>query len=127
MWVGRPHRLRTNSFSVTSSCVCLGLLLSLHVDTELFPLEVGRDALRDLLSSVRVVNLEREEVLVRAQLELGERRLLVLLDSDLFRLGKVLTLMTHDLNEFLQFFDFLGLPNTQNQRKTQPLTIFLEP
>ena len=91
--------------------------LSLGVDVELFLLEIGRNALHDLLSFGRVVDLKSVEVLRSTQLELGDGGLLVLLDSDLFGLGKVLLLSSHDLDEFLQVLDFLWLHNTQNDRK----------
>ncbi len=83
--------------------------LSLGVDVELFLLEIGRNALHDLLSFGRVVDLQSVEVLRSTQLELGDGGLLVLLDSDLFGLGKVLLLSSHDLDEFLQVLDFLWL------------------
>ena len=72
-------------------------------------LEVWWDGLHDLLGLGGVVDLEGEEVLGGAELELGNGGLLVLLDSDLFSLGKVLLLSSHDLDEFLQVFDFLWL------------------
>ena len=82
---------------------------SLRVNVELLLLEVGRNALHDFLSFGRVVDLQGVKVLGSAQLELGDGGLLVLLDSDLFGVGKVLLLSSHDLDEFLQVLDFLGL------------------
>lgn len=92
---------------------------SLGVDVELLLLEVGRDALHDLLGLDGVVDLEREEVAGGAKLELGDGALLVLLDRDLLGLGEVLPLAAHDLNEFLQVLDFLGL----RESATRALTI----
>ena len=82
---------------------------SLRVNVELLLLEVGRNALHDFLSFGRVVDLQGVKVLGSAQLELGDGGILVLLDSDLFGVGKVLLLSSHDLDEFLQVLDFLGL------------------
>ncbi len=82
---------------------------SLRVNVELLLLEVGRNALHDFLSFGRVVDLQGVKVLGSAQLELGDGGLLVLLDSDLFGVGKVLLLSSHDLDEFLQVLDFLWL------------------
>ena len=82
---------------------------SLAADIELLLLEVRRDALHDLLRLGGIVNLQGVKVLRSAQLELGELVLLVLLDSDLFGLGQVLALPAHDLDEFLQIFNLLGL------------------
>ena len=72
-------------------------------------LEVWWDALHDLLSLGSVINLKGVKVLGCAQLELGNCGLLVFLDRDLFSFGQVLLLSSHDLDEFLQIFDFLGL------------------
>ena len=88
---------------------------SLGGDVELLLLEVWWDALHDLLGLGGVVDLEGVQVLGSAQLELGNRGLLVLLDSDLFSLGQVLLLSPHDLDEFLQIFDFLWLHNTTSE------------
>ena len=95
-------------------------------DVELLLLEVGRDALHDLLSLDSVVNLEGEEVARRAQLELGDGALLVLLDGDLLGLGELLPLAAHDLDEFLQVLDFLGLTQRVSESNAS-LTIFCEP
>ena len=86
-------------------------------------LEVWWDGLHDLLGLGGVVNLEGVEVLGRTELELGNGGLLVLLDSDLFSLGKVLLLSSHDLDEFLQVFDFLWLKSKSLDTHTQVLTI----
>ena len=88
-----------------------GVGCSLGVNVELLLLEVWGDALHDLLSLGSVVDLEGEEVLGRAKLELGDRVLLVLLDSDLFGLGEVLPLSAHNLDELLQILNLLGLRN----------------
>ena len=88
---------------------------SLGGDVELLLLEVWWDALHDLLGLGGVVDLEGVKVLGSAQLELGNRGLLVLLDSDLFSLGQVLLLSPHDLDEFLQILDFLWLHNTTSE------------
>jgi hypothetical protein len=88
---------------------------SLGVHVELFLLEVWWDALHDLLSLGRVVNLKGVQILGGSELELGDRVSLVLLDSDLLGLGQVLALSSHDLDELLQVLNFLGLQN-QNFR-----------
>ena len=77
--------------------------------------------MHDLIGLGGVVNLQGVEVLGGAQLELGELVLLVLLDSDLFGLGQVLALPTHDLNEFLQVLNLLGL-NTKKSQKLRSTT-----
>ena len=82
---------------------------SLGVHVELLLLEVWWDALHDLLSFGRVVNLESVKILGGSELELGDRGSLALLDSDLFGLGLVLALSSHDLDELLQVLNFLGL------------------
>ena len=82
---------------------------SLGATTDLVLLEVWRNALHDLVGFGRVVDFERVEVLRSAQLELGDVGLLVLLDSDLIGLGKVLLLSSHDLDELFEVFDFLWL------------------
>ena len=82
---------------------------SLGVDVELLLLEVWGDALHDLLSLGSVVNLKGVKVLGGTKLELGDRGLLVLLDSDLFGLGEVLPLSAHNLDELLQILNLLGL------------------
>ena len=82
---------------------------SLRRATDLFLLEVWRNALHDFLSFGRVVYFEGIKVLGRAELEFGDGGLFVLLDSDLFSLGEVLLLSSHDLDELFEVFDFLGL------------------
>ena len=94
---------------------------SLGVHVELLLLEVWGDALHDLVRLGRVVNLQGEEVLGGTQLELGDRVLLVLLDSDLFRLGEVLPLSAHNLDELLQILDLLGLHDSQPGGRNLPL------
>ena len=71
--------------------------------------EIGRNALHDLVGFGRVVDFEREEVLGSAQLKLGDVGLFVLLDCDIFSVGKVLLLSSHNLDELFEVFDFLGL------------------
>ena len=88
-----------------------GVGCSLGVNVELLLLEVWGDALHDLLGLGSVINLEGEEVLGGTKLELGDRVLLVLLDSDLFGLGEVLPLSAHNLDELLQILNLLGLRN----------------
>ena len=99
----RRAHCNTHSAAASSQTSSLGRA------TDLVLLEVWRNALHDFLSFGRVVDLEGVEVLGRAQLELGDVGLLVLLDSDLFSLGKVLLLSSHDLDELFEVFDFLGL------------------
>jgi hypothetical protein len=70
-------------------------------------LEVRRDRLHDLLSSRDVVDHQSVEEFGGSELELGDRVLLVLLYSDLFRFREVLLLTTHDLDELLEVLDFL--------------------
>ena len=65
--------------------------------------------MHDLVSLVLVINLQGEEVLGSSELELGDTVLLVLLDCDLLSTGEVLLLSSHDLDELLQVFNFLGL------------------
>ena len=65
--------------------------------------------MHDLLGLSSVIYFQSIEVLRCAKLELGNRGLLVLLDSNLLSLGKVLLFSPHDLDEFLQVFNFLGL------------------
>ena len=67
------------------------------------------DRLHNLISLDFIINLESEEVSGCSQLELGDSVSLVLLDSDLFGFGEVLLLSSHNLYEFLEVFDFLGL------------------
>jgi len=67
----------------------------------------------DLLSFGRVVNLEGKKILGGSELELGDRVSLVPKNSDLFGLGLVLALPSHDLDELLKVLDFLGLQSHQ--------------
>lgn len=73
----------------------------------------GRDGLHDLVGLDLIINLEGEEVLGGSELELGDVGLLVLLDSDLLGTWKVLLLFSHNLDEFLQVLNFLGLYTQQ--------------
>lgn len=74
----------------------------------------GRDGLHDLVGLDLVVDLKGEEVLGGSELELGDVGLLVLLDSDLLGTWKVLLLFSHNLDEFLQVLNFLGLYTEQD-------------
>ncbi len=65
--------------------------------------------MHDLVSLNLVINLEGEEVTRSSELELCDAVFLVLLDSDLLCAGKTLLLSSHDLDEFLQVLNFLGL------------------
>ena len=75
----------------------------------MFFLEVGRDALHNLLCLGLVIDLVGVDVLWCAELQLSDRALLALLDCDLFCGRKELLLSSHDLDELLQIFDFLWL------------------
>ena len=68
-----------------------------------------RNGLHNFLSLYLVIDLECEEVSGGSQLELSDAVLLVFLYSDLLGTGQVLLLSSHDLDEFLQVLDFLGL------------------
>jgi len=70
-------------------------------------LEVRGDRLHNLLGSGDVVDHQSVEEFGGSELELGDRVLLVLLYSDLFRLREVLFLATHDLDELFEVLDFL--------------------
>ena len=78
----------------------------------------GWNGLLDLLGSDASVDLERDQILGRSQLELRDIALLVFLDGDLLGLWQVLALFVlhaaHDLNEVLQIFDFLWLQYETN-------------
>ena len=80
-------------------------------------LEVGRDRLHDLLSLALVVNRVSVEVSGRAELQLGDSGLFILLDCDLIGLGEALLLPSHHLDEFFQIFDFLGLKKANEKQK----------
>ena len=67
------------------------------------------DRLHDLVSLGLVINLEGEQVPGSSELELGGGALSVLLDGDSVGGGQVLLLASHDLDELLEVFDFLGL------------------
>ena len=82
----------------SSSGFLVGLLL----------LEVWGDGLHDLVSLGDIVDHQSVEVLGSSELELGDVSLLGFLDSDLFGLGKVLLLSSHDLDEYLEVFNFSG-------------------
>ncbi len=77
--------------------------------------------MHDLLSLDLVVNLESEEVSGCSQLELSDAVLLVFLNSDLLGTWEILLLSSHDLDEFLQVLDFLGLAKSHSEE----LTIFV--
>ena len=65
--------------------------------------------MHNLFSLDLIINLEGEEVFGCSQLELSDAVSLVLLDSDLLGTGEALLLSSHNLDEFLQVLDFLGL------------------
>ncbi len=69
----------------------------------------GRNDLLDSLSLGLVVYFERVEIAGGSELELGDVGLLVLLDGNLLSLREVLLLSPHNLDEFFQILDFLGL------------------
>ena len=71
-------------------------------------LEVWGDGLHDLVSLGDVVDHQSIEILGGAELELGDVSLLGFLDSDLFGLGEMFLLSSHDLDEFLEVFNFSG-------------------
>jgi len=83
--------------------------LSLFVLVGVLFLEVGRDGLHDLLGLGLVVNGVSVKVPGRAELQLGDTSLFILLDCDLIGLGEVVLFPPHHLDEFFQIFDFLGL------------------
>ena len=83
----------------------------------------GWDRLHDLVGLDLIVNLKSEEIFGGSQLELGDAVFLVLLDGDLFGTWETLLLSSHDLNEFLQVLDFLGLHAQTSDRN--PLTYHL--
>ena len=72
-------------------------------------LDAGRDALDDFVGVTFVVDDVSVQVARRAQLELGRVGLLVLLDGDFAWHGEVFVFIPHQLNEVLQFLDFLRL------------------
>ena len=55
----------------------------------------------------------RVQVAGRAELQLGDTRLLVLVDCDLSGTRQELLLLTHHLNELFQIFNFLRLQATK--------------
>ncbi len=76
--------------------------------------------MHDLVSLDLVINLKSEEVSGGSQLELCDAVFLVLLDGDLFGTWKTLLLSSHDLNEFLQVLNLLGL---YEQASEDPLNL----
>ena len=76
-------------------------------------LDVGRDTLDDLVGVAFVVNDVGVQVARSAQLELCRVALLVLLDGDFACGCKVFCLTSHQLDEVLQFLDFLRLQRRQ--------------
>ena len=72
-------------------------------------LDVGRDALDDFVGMTFVVYDVSVQVAGRAQLELGGLPFLALLDGDFACAGEVLVLISHQLDEILQFLDLLRL------------------
>jgi len=106
-WVSRaPEHLPK-----TRSAVCQRSL-SLFVLVGVLLLEGGRDRLHDLLGLALVVDRVRVQVLGRAELQLGDTSLFILLDCDLIGLGEVGLFPPHHLDELFQIFDFLGLQKT---------------
>ncbi len=69
----------------------------------------GWNGLHDLVSLDLVVDLEGVKVTRSPELELSDAILLVFLDSDLFGGWQVLLLFSHDLDEFLEVLNLLGL------------------
>lgn len=69
--------------------------------------------MHDLFSLDLIINLESEKVSGCSQLELSDAVFLVLLDSDLLGTWEVRLLFSHDLDEFLQVLNFLGLQPSQ--------------
>ena len=72
-------------------------------------LDVGGHRLDDLVGVALVVHDVSVQVAGSAQLELCRVALLALLDGDFARAGEVLVLIPHQLDEILQFLDFLWL------------------
>ena len=72
-------------------------------------LEVGWDALHDLLGLCLVVNGMSVEVAGGSEFQLGDVIPVTLLDCDLFCLRKVFLLPSHDFDELLQIVDSLWL------------------
>ena len=69
----------------------------------------GWDGLHDLVGLDLIINLESEKVSGCSELELSDAVFLVLLDSDLLGTWETLLLSSHNLDEFLQVLNFLGL------------------
>ena len=80
------------------------------------------DGLHDLVGLDLVVDLEGVQVARGPELELSDAILLVFLDSDLFGGGQVLLLFSHDLDEFLEVLNFLGLLSLA---RSQPYHIYI--
>ena len=80
----------------------------------MFLLEVGWDALHDLVSLCLVINGMSVEVFGSPQFQLGDVVLVTLLDCDLFCLGKVLLLPPHDFDELLQIVNSLWLHTSRS-------------
>ena len=72
-------------------------------------LDVGRHRLDDLVGMAFVVHDVSVQVAGSAKLELCRVALLALLDGDFARAGEVLVFIPHQLDEILQFLDFLRL------------------
>ena len=75
----------------------------------MFLLEVGWDALHDLICLCLVVNGMSVEVAWGPKLQLGDVIPVTLLDCDLFCLREVFLLPSHDFDELLQIVDSLWL------------------
>lgn len=65
--------------------------------------------MHDLFGLDLIINLESEKVSGCSELELSDAVSLVLLDSDLLGTWEILLLSSHNLDEFLQVLNFLGL------------------
>ena len=75
----------------------------------LLGLEVRGNGFDNLLGLNLIVDLVGVEISGRSELELCDIVFLVLLDNDLLSNGQFLVLSSHDLDEFLELLDFLGL------------------
>jgi hypothetical protein len=65
--------------------------------------------LHDFLCLNLIVHFQSEEVSGGSELELSDAVSFIVLDCDLFGTWQVLLFSSHNLDEFLQVFDFLWL------------------
>ena len=72
-------------------------------------LDEGRHALNDFVGMSSVIHSVSVQVARCAQLELCRVALLAFLDGDFACVGEVLVFISHQLDEILQFLDFLWL------------------